>query len=79
MTAIPESDFDALRSTCGHQLQLLPRPPRQRLPRAEWRTLEALGVERRHQRYSRSSRDEAKRFYRAVFVRRDSGDAPPIA
>lgn len=76
MTEIP---YDKPRSICGHQLALIAQPARQTMPRAEWRTLEALGVERRHQRYSRSSRAEARKFYRDVFVKRDTGDAPPIA
>ena len=53
----------------GQQLRLLlASPTRQPMPRSEWRDLVGIGLERRHQKFSRSSRAEARKFYQEVFV-----------
>lgn len=53
----------------GQQLRLLlASPVRQPMSRSEWRDLVGIGLERRHQKFSRSSRAEARKFYQEVFV-----------
>lgn len=61
----------------GCQLTLIELPKREPLRREEWRELAAVGLERRHQRHSRSSRAEMRAFYRQVFT--DEHEHPPIA
>ena len=63
-------------SLIGYQQHLFALPTRQPLAVAEWRQMQRMGMERRHQKFSRSSRAEALRYYRRVFTdddKRESG------
>ena len=55
-------------SLIGYQQHLFALPQRQPLAVAEWRVMQRQGMERRHQKFSRSSRKEAEDFYRRVFL-----------
>lgn len=64
-----------LGSLIGYQQHLFALPTRQPLPVAEWRLMQRQGMERRHQKFSRSSRAEAQLYYRRVFTNDDKHES----